>query len=362
MCRSPNWCWSASSAWWRVGKDVVVLLDSITPDRPAPTTSPGAGQRPHPLRWGGLHRSVSAGSSSARPVTSRKAARSPSWPPLSSRPALVWTRSSSRSSRAPATGKCGSLASWPTTASSRPSTSRTSARVRKSCWWTGRGQDGLEASRRAARSRSQRGHRAAHPELKETKSNPEFLDQMRKHSRSCRARDDRRATLSRALSVGHSSDRPGSPAARWCCARTAPVASVDIRGGAPGTLETALLSPFASVTELHGILLTGGSAPGLGPRPGYRLPAGDQRGYQTPFAKIPLVSAAVIYDLGLGSPTACPSPRTPTRRPAAGGTTVRRARWAAGTGATVGKLFRLPGHDEGRRGPSPRVEVAVGRR
>ena len=64
--------------------------------------------------------------------------------------------------------------------------------------------------------------------------------------------------------VGHHSDREGLTGCTAVLASEGAVASVDIRGGAPGTLETALLSPYASVTELHAILLTGGSAPGLG--------------------------------------------------------------------------------------------------
>ena len=87
-----------------VGKDVVVLLDSITRlaraynlrPRPAAASSPAASTPPRCIR---------PRSSSARPATSRRAARSPSWPRRWWTPAPAWTRSSSRSSRAPATGK-----------------------------------------------------------------------------------------------------------------------------------------------------------------------------------------------------------------------------------------------------------------
>ncbi len=65
------------------------------------------------------------------------------------------------------------------------------------------------------------------------------------------------------ISVGHYSDYEGLTGCTVVLAPQGVVASVDIRGGAPGTLETALLSPYASVSELHAVLLTGGSAPGL---------------------------------------------------------------------------------------------------
>ena len=110
------------------------------------------------------------------------------------------------------------------------------------------------------------------------------------------------------ISVGHFSDREGLTGCTVVLAPAGVTASVDIRGGAPGTLETALLSPYASVSELHAVLLTGGSAPGLGAAAGVSafLREGGY-GYRTPYARIPLVTAAVIYDLGVGSAQACPA-------------------------------------------------------
>jgi L-aminopeptidase/D-esterase-like protein len=126
------------------------------------------------------------------------------------------------------------------------------------------------------------------------------------------------------------------------------VASVDIRGGAPGTLETALLSPYASVAEIHAVLLTGGSAPGLAAAAGVTafLQEGGH-GYQTPFAKIPLVAAAVIYDLGLGSAEACPRAREAYQASASAGPAVEEGSVGVGTGATVGKLLGFEGSMKG---------------
>jgi L-aminopeptidase/D-esterase-like protein len=121
-------------------------------------------------------------------------------------------------------------------------------------------------------------------------------------------------------------------------------ASVEIRGGAPGTLETALLSPFAAVSELHAVLLTGGSAPGLGAAAGVSafLREGGY-GYRTPYARIPLVTAGVIYDLGLGNSQACPSADDAYRACRAAGTEVEEGSVGAGTGATVGKILGARG-------------------
>ena len=105
------------------GYDVVILLDSITRlGRAYNLASPASGR----ILSGGVDstRALPARrGSSARRATSSSAARSRSWPPRSWTPAPRWTRSSSRSSRAPATWSCGSTAGSPTSASSRRSTS-----------------------------------------------------------------------------------------------------------------------------------------------------------------------------------------------------------------------------------------------
>jgi L-aminopeptidase/D-esterase-like protein len=146
------------------------------------------------------------------------------------------------------------------------------------------------------------------------------------------------------IAIGHYSDLAGLTGCTAVLAPQGVVASVDIRGGAPGTLETALLSPYASVTELHGILLTGGSAPGLAAAAGVTAFLQESgAGYQTPFAKIPLVAAAVIYDLGLGSAEACPRAREAYQAAASATSVVEEGSVGAGTGATVGKLFNFEG-------------------
>ena len=162
------------------------------------------------------------------------------------------------------------------------------------------------------------------------------------------------------ISVGHYSDYEGLTGCTVVLAPQGVVASVDIRGGAPGTLETALLSPYASVSELHAVLLTGGSAPGLSAAAGVTafLKEGGA-GYQTPYAKIPLVAAAVIYDLGLGSAQACPRAEDAFRAAEAAGMDVEEGSVGAGTGATVGKLLNFSGLMKGGVGLAS-VEIGGG--
>ena len=150
------------------------------------------------------------------------------------------------------------------------------------------------------------------------------------------------------ISVGHFSDHEGVTGCTVVMAPAGVTASVDIRGGAPGTLETALLSPYASVSELHAVLLTGGSAPGLGAAAGVSAFLRERGlGYRTPYARVPLVSAAVIYDLGVGSPEAFPKPEDAYRAAASAGPMVEEGSVGAGTGATVGKILGASGWMKG---------------
>jgi L-aminopeptidase/D-esterase-like protein len=150
------------------------------------------------------------------------------------------------------------------------------------------------------------------------------------------------------LSIGHYSDHEGLTGCTVVLAPGGVTASVDIRGGAPGTLETALLSPYASVGELHAVLLTGGSAPGLGAAAGVSaLLREGGHGYRTPYARIPLVSAAVIYDLGLGSVQACPRPDDAYQAAASAAARTEEGSVGVGTGATVGKILGPAGMMKG---------------
>jgi len=140
--------------------------------------------------------------------------------------------------------------------------------------------------------------------------------------------------------MGHFTDREGLTGCTAILAPSGVTASVDVRGGAPGTLETALLSPFTSVSELHGLLLCGGSSPGLGAAAGVTAFLRERGyGYKTPYARIPLVAGAVIYDLGLGSPTACPLAGDAYKAANSAGRLAEEGSVGVGTGASVGKML-----------------------
>jgi L-aminopeptidase/D-esterase-like protein len=117
---------------------------------------------------------------------------------------------------------------------------------------------------------------------------------------------------------------------------------VDVRGAAPGTRETDLLRPGCTVDRVHALLLTGGSAFGLAAADGVmRWLAERDIGIAVGPARVPIVPAAVIFDLGRGSATAYPGPEDgyAACEDAARGEAAASGRFGAGTGATVAKLF-----------------------
>ncbi len=120
-------------------------------------------------------------------------------------------------------------------------------------------------------------------------------------------------------------------------------ASVEVRGGAPGTRETALLEPDKSVKQVHALLLAGGSAFGLAAATGvveFLEALGE--GVQTPAGKVPIVPTAVIYDLAVGDAKVRPDAAAGLAAcHAASSAPVLGGRVGAGTGGMVGKVFGL---------------------
>lgn len=119
------------------------------------------------------------------------------------------------------------------------------------------------------------------------------------------------------------------------------VAGVDVRGASPGTLETDLLSPVNTIERVHAVVLSGGSAFGLDAASGVvRYLEERGVGYDMRVAKVPIVPAAILFDLGVGDnpkirPTAeCgyQAATSATVGPVAEGNV------GAGSGATIGKL------------------------
>ena len=126
------------------------------------------------------------------------------------------------------------------------------------------------------------------------------------------------------------------------------VASCEVRGGAPGTRETDGLSPAAAGAGANAILLTGGSSFGLGAADGVgRWLAERGRGHPLPAGPMPVVAAAVVYDLRLGSATVWPTADGGYAACEAATATPGRGSIGAGTGCTVGKLLREGGRRAG---------------
>jgi L-aminopeptidase/D-esterase-like protein len=147
-----------------------------------------------------------------------------------------------------------------------------------------------------------------------------------------------KATLGPGFRVGHWTDTE----ARTGCTVVLPpkgnVTSCDIRGSGPGSRELILLDTKRRLTEVHGIVLTGGSAFGLASADGaMRWLAEHDIGYETRFGLVPIVPAAVIYDLGEGRSDVRPGQDEGRAACDDAQTEFDTGRVGAGTGATVGK-------------------------
>jgi L-aminopeptidase/D-esterase-like protein len=143
------------------------------------------------------------------------------------------------------------------------------------------------------------------------------------------------------VAVGHATE-PGRPTG--CTVVLCPqgvVCGVAVRGGAPGTRETDLLRPENTVDCVHAVLLTGGSAFGLDAAGGVMRWL-DERGHGLAVgpARVPIVPAAVLFDLWLGDPRIRPGERAGHAACEAASTAPpAQGNVGAGSGATVGKLF-----------------------
>ena len=121
------------------------------------------------------------------------------------------------------------------------------------------------------------------------------------------------------------------------------VGGVDVRGSAPGTRETDLLSPLNIVQRVHAIVLSGGSAFGLDTAGGVMRYLSEQNiGYPTGVARIPIVPAAILFDLRVGDPSIRPDAESGYRaaRNAHSGP-VLEGNVGAGAGATVGEMLGI---------------------
>lgn len=145
------------------------------------------------------------------------------------------------------------------------------------------------------------------------------------------------------IRVGHISDYAGVTGCTAILCEEGAVGGVDIRGSATGTEEIATLDPGHVTPQVHGIVLAGGSAFGLEAASGVRRYLEHRGfGYATGAAKVPIVPAAILYDLGIGKASVRPTAAMGEAAAAAAtDDAVKEGCVGAGTGATVGKIFGM---------------------
>ena len=145
------------------------------------------------------------------------------------------------------------------------------------------------------------------------------------------------------IRVGHVSDFDAITGCTAILCEQGAVGGVDIRGSASGTQEIDTLSPGHVTDRVHGIALAGGSAFGLEAAAGVRrYLAGRKVGYAFMGQHVPIVPAAILFDLGIGKPNVHPNAAMGEAAAAAAtADTVKEGSVGAGTGATIGKLFGI---------------------
>jgi L-aminopeptidase/D-esterase-like protein len=111
------------------------------------------------------------------------------------------------------------------------------------------------------------------------------------------------------IKVGHAQDDAALTGCTVILCEQGAVGGVDQRGGAPGTRETDLLRPMHLVQRVHAVLLAGGSAFGLAAADGVVRWLEEQgHGFDVGVARVPIVPAAVLFDLDIGRADVHPTP------------------------------------------------------
>ena len=147
------------------------------------------------------------------------------------------------------------------------------------------------------------------------------------------------------LEAGHYTDRVHGTGCTVFICRDGAVGGVDVRGGSPGTRETDLLRPMHRVDRVHAVVLSGGSAFGLDAASGVSAYLEAQGiGFKVGPAVVPIVSAAILFDLGLLASEVRPGPPEGRKACLAASTGImEEGTVGAGTGATVAKARGMAG-------------------
>jgi L-aminopeptidase/D-esterase-like protein len=147
------------------------------------------------------------------------------------------------------------------------------------------------------------------------------------------------------IEVGQAQDEEALTGVTVVLCRKGATGGVDVRGSAPGTRETDLLDPINLVDKVHAITLAGGSAFGLDAASGVVRWLEERKiGFNTGTVRVPIVPAAILFDLGLGKSKIRPdagmgyaAATAASRKPPEEGNV------GAGTGASVGKILGKAG-------------------
>lgn len=143
------------------------------------------------------------------------------------------------------------------------------------------------------------------------------------------------------IKVGHFTDSRRPTGCTVILCEDGATGGVDVRGSAPGTRETDLLDPKNLVQQVHAIVLSGGSAFGLETATGVvRWLEERGIGYDVGVAKVPIVPAAILFDLTVGDAKIRPDAEAGYKAcKAASANAPAEGNVGAGAGATVGKMF-----------------------
>ncbi len=151
------------------------------------------------------------------------------------------------------------------------------------------------------------------------------------------------------FSIGHWTDDRALTGCTVILCPQGTVGGCDVRGSSPGSRELALLASDKTMQEVHAVLLTGGSAFGLAAADGVMKYLEEHTiGYQTPWVNVPIVPAAVIFDLNIGSSTVRPTAESGYKAcRAAMYEGIAEGNVGAGAGATLGKWGGMEGRMKG---------------
>ncbi len=146
----------------------------------------------------------------------------------------------------------------------------------------------------------------------------------------------------KGIKVGHASDLEGYTGCTVILCESGAVCGIDVRGSAAGTRQVDALSLNHIVERVHGVLLCGGSSFGLDAASGVvRFLEEKNIGFDVGITRIPIVPAAVIFDLFFGDSRRRPTAQMGYDACMNASEVVKEGSVGAGTGATVGKLFEI---------------------